>query len=77
LSNYKYIKLFFNPKKKIIALRATNSEDQNTYSIKKNKGSETGYINSRSFFSYFGISMDKKKVKASWDKEAETFFVQI
>ena len=80
LAKYKYIKLFYNKEKKIVAMKATNTVDQNAYSIKKNKNSETGYINSRSFFNHFGIdiaTMKNNKIKASWDQESEAFFVQL
>lgn len=77
LSGYKHIKLYYNSEKKVIALQGTNTATPNTYPIKKNKASETGYINSKSFMTFFGIKNLKKKVKGEWDQEAEAFLVQI
>ena len=77
LSHYQFVELFYNSKTKVMALKGTNTKNATAFPIKNYEKVGTAYINSKSFFNFFGIKPEKKRIKAIWDKEAEALLVQL
>jgi len=54
---YKYVKFYYNPNKRIIAMELHKETTDNSYEIRESKISKIGGINSLAFFKYNGIDV--------------------
>jgi len=59
--DYKFVKFYYNPNKKIIGLELDNKATDNTYEIKESSVSKIAAINSIGFFKHNKIDVSVKR----------------
>ena len=59
--SYKFVKFYYNPNKKIIALELDNKATDNAYEIKESSVSKIASINSLGFFKHNKIDVSVKR----------------
>lgn len=69
IDQYKYVVVFFDPKKKAVALQFTNDEEEdNKFKIMHNEKAG-GSIAARSFFKAYNLDPTELKGKYQWKKQ--------
>ena len=56
LKGFSFIKLFYDPDKKIIGIKPVKEESANVYPLKVGRDQKNAYITCIAYFKYFGIA---------------------
>ena len=71
LKGFNFIKLFYDPDRKIIGIKPTNEESSNVYPVKLGRDQKNAYISCIAYFKYFSIDDTSRKMDTRWNKESQ------
>ncbi len=71
LKGFNFIKLFYDPDRKIIGLKPTNEESPNVYPLKLGRDQKNAYISCIAYFKFFSIDDVSRKMDTRWNKESQ------
>jgi hypothetical protein len=71
LKGLNFIKLLYDPDRKIIGMKPTNEESANVYPLKLGRDQKNAYISCIAYFKYFRISDTSRKMDTRWNKELQ------
>ena len=70
LKGFTFVKLFYDPDRKIIGIKPTNEESANVYPLKVGRDQKNASISCIAYFKYFTIDDTSRKMDTRWNKEA-------
>jgi len=71
LKGFTFIKLFYDPDKRIIGMKPTNEESPNVYPLKLGRDKKNAYISCIAYFKYFKLDDTSRKMDTRWNKELQ------
>ncbi len=71
LKGFNFIKLFYDPDRKIIGIKPTNEESPNVYPLKLGRDQKNAYISCIAYFKFFSIDDVSRKMDTRWNKESQ------
>jgi hypothetical protein len=71
LKGFNFLKLFYDPDRKIIGLKPTNEESPNVYPLKLGRDQKNAYISCIAYFKFFSIDDVSRKMDTRWNKETQ------
>jgi hypothetical protein len=71
LKGFEFVKLFYDPDRKIIGIKPTNEESANVYPLKVGRDQKNAYISCIAYFKYFTIDDSSRKMDTRWNKDAQ------
>jgi hypothetical protein len=71
LKGFNFVKLFYDPDRKIIGLKPTNEEAPNVYPLKLGRDQKNAYISCIAYFKFFSIDDVSRKMDTRWNKETQ------
>jgi len=71
LSHFKFVRLFYDPDRRVIGILPTNEKANNAFPIRVHAGGNTIHIASKPFFDFWNIeySRENKRYLVSWNEE--------
>jgi hypothetical protein len=70
LKGFTFVKLFYDPDRKIIGIKPTNEESANVYPLKVGRDQKNASISCIAYFKYFTIDDTSRKMDTRWNKES-------
>ena len=71
LKGFSFVKLFYDPDRKIIGIKPVNEESPHVYLLKVGRDQKNSYISCIAYFKYFKISDTSRKMDTRWNKELQ------
>lgn len=71
LKGFTFVKLLYDPDRKIIGMKPTNEESPHVYPLKVGRDQKNAYISCIAYFKYFGIDDTSRKMDTRWNKELQ------
>ena len=71
LKGFNFVKLFYDPDRKIIGIKPTNEESPNVYPLKLGRDQKNAYISCIAYFKFFSIDDVSRKMDTRWNKETQ------
>ncbi len=71
LKGFNFLKLFYDPDRKIIGIKPTNEESPNVYPLKLGRDQKNAYISCIAYFKFFSIDDVSRKMDTRWNKESQ------
>ncbi len=69
LKGYAFIKLLYDPDKRVIGLQPTNEESSHVYPLKVGRDRKNAYISCIAYFKYFAIDDTSRKMDVRWNDD--------
>lgn len=66
-----YVKLYYDPDKKIIGIKPVAEESAHAYRITVGQDQKNAYISCIAYFKYFNIDDASRKMDTRWNKDGE------
>ena len=76
LKGFNFVKLFYDPDRKIIGIKPTNEESPNVYPLKLGRDQKNAYISCIAYFKFFSIDDVSRKMDTRWNKESQIIEVR-
>ena len=71
LKGFCFIKLLYDPDRKIIGIKPTNEESPHVYLLKVGHDQKNAYISCIAYFKYFSIDDTSRKMDTRWNKDSQ------
>ena len=71
LKGFNFIKLFYDPDRRIIGIKPTNEESPNVYPLKLGRDQKNAYISCIAYFKFFSIDDASRKMDTRWNKDSQ------
>jgi len=71
LKGFTFIKLLYDPDRRIIGMKPTNEESPHVYLLKVGRDQKNAYISCIAYFKYFKIDDTSRKMDTRWNKELQ------
>jgi hypothetical protein len=71
LKGFNFVKLFYDPDRRIIGIKPTNEESPNVYPLKLGRDQKNAYISCIAYFKFFSIDDVSRKMDTRWNKETQ------
>ena len=76
LKGFNFVKLFYDPDRRIIGIKPTNEESPNVYPLKLGRDQKNAYISCIAYFKFFSIDDVSRKMDTRWNKETQIIEVR-
>lgn len=71
IKGFPFVKLFYDPDKRIIGIKPVLEESPNTYSVTVARDGKSASVSCIAFFKYFDIEDTGRKMDTRWNKDTQ------